>query len=123
LRHVELSHTEALAVRDLLLEQVELFLACNLVHGDLSEYNVLMRRGEPVVIDFPQAVDARFNRAARDLLRRDLLNLARFFARHGAGFDGERRAADLWRAWLRSELSVPAGDADPALAWVDTRRL
>jgi RIO kinase 1 len=121
LRQVELDSADHRRVRDILLGEVELFLACNIVHGDLSEYNVLVRDGEPVVIDFPQAVDARFNRNARDLLRRDLENLNRFFSRQDASFDTERLAGDLWRRWLRSELAVPGAAPDPALTWVDTR--
>jgi RIO kinase 1 len=54
-----------------------------LVHGDLSEYNILMRDGEPVVIDVGQAMTADwFN--AKDLLRRDIANINRFFASRGA---------------------------------------
>jgi RIO kinase 1 len=121
LRQVEPDSRNARRLLDLLLEQVELFLACNVVHGDLSEYNVLVRDGEPVVIDFPQAVDARFNRNARELLRRDLENLNRFFSRRGAGFEPERFSAELWRRWLRSELKPPGAAQDPALTWVDTR--
>ena len=94
------------ALLPVLLRQVELFLACDLVHGDLSEYNVLVWDGNPVVIDFPQAVDPRFNHAARALLERDLRNLAAYFGR-GSGsssFDWRRHAAGLWRRWLNSEL-------------------
>jgi RIO kinase 1 len=121
LRQVSLEQGDARRIRGILLEQVELFLACNVVHGDLSEYNVLVRDGDPVVIDFPQAVDARFNRNARDLLRRDLGNLNRFFSRHDASFDTERFLSDLWRRWLHSELAVLGAEPDPALTWVDTR--
>ena len=121
LRQADLSRSHAADLADVLVEQVEMFLACNVVHGDLSEYNVLLKDGGPVVIDFPQAVDARFNRQARDLLHRDLANLARFFARHGVRFDAERRSADIWRRWLRSELIIPDGESNPALSWVDTR--
>lgn len=54
-----------------------------LVHGDLSEYNILMRDGEPVIIDVGQAMTADwFN--AKDLLRRDIANINRFFASRGA---------------------------------------
>ncbi len=119
LRQADLA--EPAGVFDQLLQQVELFLACNLVHGDLSEYNVLIQAGEPVVIDFPQAVDPRFNRAARDLLRRDVTNLSRHFARRGVLRDSVLLADALWARWLRSELAAPGAEIDPALAWVDSR--
>jgi len=86
-----------------LLGEVELFLANDLVHADLSEYNVLWA-GRPVVIDFPQAVDPRFNRSARELLRRDLGNLVRHFARYGLYRDPDRLAGELWDRWLRAAL-------------------
>lgn len=94
-----------------LLQQVELFLSCDLVHGDLSEYNVLVWDGRPVVIDFPQAVDPRFNHSARSLLERDLRNLSAYFGRAGVDLDWRRHAADLWRRWLNSDL---ARDDTPA---------
>ncbi|HEX6489265.1 MAG TPA: RIO1 family regulatory kinase/ATPase [Candidatus Dormibacteraeota bacterium] len=104
LHSVRLEGDEAAAVLAELLRQVELFLAHDIVHGDLSEYNVLFWEGRPVVIDFPQAVDPRFNRAAKALLERDLRNLAAYFARAGVDFDWQRHASDLWRRWLNSEL-------------------
>ena len=103
------------SVLEVILRQVELFLAHDVVHGDLSEYNVLVWGGRPVVIDFPQAVDPRFNRSARALLDRDLRNLASCFGRAGAAFDWRREAAELWRRWLNSELG--GGDSPAAEDW------
>jgi RIO kinase 1 len=104
LRQARLSSEEAEATLEQLLEQVELFLALDLVHGDLSEYNVLWWDDRPIVIDFPQAVDPRFNRAALDLLRRDVANIARAFSRYGLTPDVHRITSDLWSRWLRGEL-------------------
>ena len=103
------------AMLDELLRQVELFLARDVVHGDLSEYNVLVWEGRPVVIDFPQAVDPRFNHSARALLERDLRNLAAYFGRCGVALDWRRHAADLWRRWLNSDLG--RADTPPADDW------
>ena len=108
---VRLDREEAPGVLEALLAQVELFLTHDLVHGDLSEYNVLFWEGAPVVIDFPQAVDPRFNRAARSLLERDVRNLARYFDRYGIRLDWRRRSADLWSRWLNSELGLKAAPA------------
>lgn len=99
------------AALDELLRQVEIFLTHDVVHGDLSEYNVLVWDERPVVIDFPQASDPRFNRSAQTLLERDLRNLARYFERVGVEFDWRRHASALWRRWLNSELG---GDDTPA---------
>ena len=108
LHQVRLERDEARAALDFLCRQVELFMAHNVVHGDLSEYNVLYWEGKPVVIDFPQAVDPRFNHSARALLERDLSNLARYFDRLGVPFDYRRHATDLWKRWLNSELAPHA---------------
>ncbi|MBV8086651.1 MAG: phosphotransferase, partial [Chloroflexi bacterium] len=109
LRHSDVRGEEAAGVRDELLRQVERTLAANLVHGDLSEYNVLLSEdGWPVIIDWPQAFDPRFNREAHALLERDIANLARFFGTRAAGFDAEAAAHDLWRRWLNSDLEIPS---------------
>lgn len=53
-------------------------LELNIIHGDLSPYNILVRNGKPVIIDFPQAVDARYNIRGREMLERDILNVCRY---------------------------------------------
>jgi RIO kinase 1 len=104
LKDVSLTADEAIAVRDRLLWNVELWLAACVVHGDLSPFNVLYKDGRVVVIDFPQSVDPRVNPHARSLLQRDLENLARFFTRHGAGFDPYIVTDDLWDRFERGVL-------------------
>ncbi len=88
----------------MLLRNVELWLAHDTIHGDLSAYNVLYWEGRVRVIDFPQAVDARANPNARDLLARDVANLCTYFARQGIRADPDRIAGELWRRFLRAEL-------------------
>ncbi|HYE08106.1 MAG TPA: RIO1 family regulatory kinase/ATPase [Planctomycetota bacterium] len=73
------------------------------VHADLSAYNVLWWRGRPIVIDWPQAVDPRENDAAERLLRRDLANIAGWFARRGLDIDHRAEADACWSAWLMGE--------------------
>jgi RIO kinase 1 len=101
LRELELAPAEAEPILDRLLDNIQLWLACDIVHGDLSAYNVLMHDGSPVVIDFPQACDPRFNANAFRLLLRDIENLARFFARLGIHRDASRLAERYWSAWER----------------------
>lgn len=104
LQHAELERDEAERVRDQLLDEVAGMLDCNIVHGDLSPFNVLWDGARAWVIDLPQAVDARQSRHARSLLERDLRNLAKYFGRHGLGFDAEGHADWLWRRWKYGEL-------------------
>lgn len=103
LRRVQLHSDDAEAVLETLLAQVRIFLAHNVVHADLSDYNVLWD-GRPVVIDFPQAVDPRFNRAARQLLRRDVGNLVKHFGRYGLYRNPDLVVEQLWESWLRGRL-------------------
>jgi RIO kinase 1 len=76
-----------------LLGQVVRMLCAGIVHGDLSEYNVLVSHDGPVIIDLPQAVDAAGNLGAGTMLERDVENLTRFFGR----FAPELRVTDYGR--------------------------
>jgi RIO kinase 1 len=104
LNRVRLERDEAGPLFQRLMNNIELFLSLNLVHGDLSPHNVLYWRGEVKVIDFPQASDARFNSHARDLLQRDIANLCRYFASYGVEADADLLAAELWRRFTFAEL-------------------
>src|SRR5690606_10604835 len=90
------------------LAEVIGMLAAGVVHGDLSDFNVLMGADGPVIIDLPQAVDASSNRNARKLLLRDVDNLHRFLA----GFIPGRRpppyAEEMWQLYERGELTADA---------------
>lgn len=98
LTNVVLDGGEAQRIYDQVLKNVDLFLANRRVHADLSAYNLLYWDGRAVVIDFPQAVDPRYNDDAFDLLVRDLQNVNGFFAGHGADVvDPIRHALAIWR--------------------------
>jgi RIO kinase 1 len=75
LGEVELSHDQACGFHRFLVRQVVRMLCVGLIHGDLSEYNVLVAPDGPVIIDFPQVVSAAGNNAARTMLLRDVNNL------------------------------------------------
>jgi RIO kinase 1 len=75
LGEVELSHDQACGFHRFLVRQVIKMLCVGLIHGDLSEYNVLVAPDGPVIIDFPQVVSAAGNNAARTMLLRDVNNL------------------------------------------------
>jgi RIO kinase 1 len=86
---------------------IEHMLFHDVVHGDLSSYNVLVWDGEVTVIDFPQAVDPKKNQHAEEFLIRDLRRLGDWFERRGLRRPWERIARDLWTGWLLAEL-LPA---------------
>lgn len=98
------SRADAREVYDSVLQEVVRMLCAGVVHGDLSEFNVLMSATGPVIIDFPQAVDPASNPAARRLLLRDVDNLHRFLEQA----TGQRRspyAQEMWGLFERSELT------------------
>ena len=93
-------------------------LACGLIHGDLSPYNVLVGRDGPVVIDLPQVIDAAHNSQAEKFFLRDLDNVHRFCLSLDPTIGGQGDGREIWRAFVRRELTadfVPSGRApEPA---------
>jgi RIO kinase 1 len=91
-----------------LLEQcirvVERMLFHDVVHGDLSPFNILVWDGRVCVIDLPQAVDPKKNRHAEALLARDVERVCAHFDRLGVSRDAARVAEDLWTAWTFADL-------------------
>jgi RIO kinase 1 len=98
------SPQEAQALFEQLVRQIELFLYRNVIHGDLSPYNVLVWDGRATVIDLPQAVDPRKNRHAPGLLERDVRRICDHFDRLGVRSSPGRLSADLWTAWTLADL-------------------
>jgi len=95
---------ETQGLLDQLLRAVELMLFNNVVHGDLSPYNVLVWEGRLTVIDLPQAVDPRKNSHAEAFLRRDLERMGTYFERHGLDTPMAEIASDLWTGWTFADL-------------------
>jgi RIO kinase 1 len=104
LRSIRPSAETAQRLFDAILRNVERFLYRNVIHGDLSPYNVLAMDERVTVIDFPQAVDPRKNRHALALLERDVDRICTFFQRFGVRSDARRIARDLWTAWTFADL-------------------
>ena len=106
LKDVRLGLDQAQAAFEQLMRDIELWLACNVVHGDLSAYNVLWdaERSRVVTIDFPQASDPRANANAEALLFRDVANVCRHFARSGVAAPADALAADLWQRFTCGQL-------------------
>jgi RIO kinase 1 len=104
LRSYRLERSEADDLFRQVLRNIELFLYRNVIHGDLSPYNVLVWEGRVTVIDLPQAVDPRKNRHARTLLERDVERVVEHFAPHGVRASAHRIAADYWTAWEFADL-------------------
>jgi len=87
-----------------LLVEVVRMLCAGVVHGDLSEFNVLLAADGPVIIDLPQAVDAAGNNHARRMLLRDVANLADFFGQVAPELLSTRYGEEIWNLYERGEL-------------------
>jgi RIO kinase 1 len=105
LADVSLTSDQALAVFERLLREAVRMLCAGVIHGDLSDFNVLMGADGPALIDFPQAVDAAKNQNARRLLVRDIDNLTRFGGRFHPRLRGLPYGQEIWDAYERGQLT------------------
>lgn len=104
LGRVTLSRHQARPLFQRLLHNIELWLSCDRVHGDLSPYNILYWEGALKVIDFPQAVHPQINAQSFELLQRDIENVCRYWTRYGVRADPRRITEDMWVRYQFSEL-------------------
>lgn len=88
-----------------LIGQIVRMLCAGLVHGDLSEYNVLVADHGPVIIDFPQVVSAAGNNAARAMLQRDVQNITATLARFAPDLEDSHYAEEMWALFEAGRLS------------------
>ena len=79
-------------------------LCAGVVHGDLSEFNVLLAADGPVIIDLPQAVDAAGNNHAQRMLLRDVGNLRDFFGRFDPALLATQFGPEIWSLYTRGTL-------------------
>jgi len=105
LGEVELTAERARVFHGELMRDVVRMLCLGLIHGDLSEYNVLVRASGPVVIDLPQVVSAAGNNAARAMLLRDVHNIRDCLARSDPGLAATHYGEEIWALYEKSELS------------------
>ena len=104
LNDVELSEALALEYHAYLLRQVVKMLCAGMIHGDLSEFNILVDGEGPVIIDLPQAVDAAGNNNAFSMLERDVRNLAEFFGQFAPVLRGTEYAKEMWALYEKGLL-------------------
>jgi len=87
-----------------LITQVVRMLCVGIIHGDLSEYNVLVDSMGPVIIDLPQAIDAAANNQASEMLLRDVENLAAYFGRFAPELLATDYGREIWSLYQSSKL-------------------
>jgi RIO kinase 1 len=103
---VELSSEQARAFHDFLIGQIVRMLCAGLIHGDLSEYNVLVGPDGPVIIDLPQVVSAAGNNNARMMLIRDVNNISATLGRYAPELLATRFGEEMW-ALFEQGLLLP----------------
>lgn len=104
LNEVELDAEQARAWHAFMVRQIVRMLCIGLIHGDLSEYNVLIDASGPVIIDLPQAVDAAGNNHASAMLARDVNNMRATFARFAPELLQTEYAKEIWALYEQSRL-------------------
>lgn len=105
LNDLELSREQAFEYHGLLIKEVVRMLCVGLVHGDLSEYNILVDANGPVIIDLPQAVDAAANNNAATMLERDVDNLADYFGRFAPELLVTQYGKEIWKLYESGDLT------------------
>ncbi|MBP7981665.1 MAG: serine protein kinase RIO [Arenimonas sp.] len=108
LGEVELGAEQARWYHTELINDVVRMLCLGLIHGDLSEYNVLVTGQGPVIIDLPQVVSAAGNNAARDMLLRDVHNLRATLARFAPELADSHYGEEMWALYEKGELQPDA---------------
>jgi len=104
LNEVSLSEDQALEDHALVMQYVTRMLCAGLVHGDLSEFNVLVDEFGPVIIDLPQAVDAAANNHAQSMLERDIGNMTAYYAQFAPELADTKYAKEIWALYEEGEL-------------------
>ena len=104
LNDVSMSAEQALEDHALVMQYVARMLCVGLVHGDLSEFNVLVDEDGPVIIDLPQAVNAAGNNNAHAMLERDVGNMTAYYGLFAPQLLATRYAQEIWEHYEEGNL-------------------
>ena len=105
LGHVSMSEDEALKQHKEMMHNIKLMLCAGIIHGDLSEFNVLVDDKGPVVIDLPQAVNASANNSAEAMFARDVNNMRRYYGEFAPQLLQTNYAKEMWALFEEGNLT------------------
>ncbi|MCW8963746.1 MAG: serine protein kinase RIO [Gammaproteobacteria bacterium] len=104
LNDVSMSAEQALEDHAIVMQYVVRMLSIGLIHGDLSEFNVLVDEYGPVIIDLPQVVNAAANNHAQVMLERDVNNISKYYGLYASELLGRQYAKEIWALYEGGEL-------------------
>jgi RIO kinase 1 len=102
---VSMSEEEAIRQYTLMMHYIRLMLCAGLIHGDLSEFNVLVDDTGPVIIDLPQAVNASANNNAKAMFERDVNNMRRYYGEYAPILRHTNYAKEMWALFEEGNLT------------------
>ncbi|NDW14201.1 serine protein kinase RIO [Alteromonas genovensis] len=105
LGHVSMSEDEALKQHKEMMHNIMLMLCAGIIHGDLSEFNVLVDDKGPVIIDLPQAVNASANNSAEAMFARDVNNMRRYYGEFAPQLLQTNYAKEMWALFEEGNLT------------------
>jgi RIO kinase 1 len=106
LNDVSMTHEQALEDHLTIMNDVKRMLVAGLVHGELSEFNVLVDDYGPVIIDLPQAVDAAANNHAKSMLERDVGNMTEYYGQYAPELLRTHYAKEMWALYEDGDLTA-----------------
>lgn len=101
---VVMSAEQAREDHAMMIDTIVRMLCVGVIHGDLSEFNILVNDSGPIVIDLPQAVDAAANNSAKAMLTRDVANVTRYYGQFAPELLETRYAAEMWSLYEAGKL-------------------
>lgn len=106
LNDVDMDEQQAIEDHTQVMVDVMKMLSVGIVHGDLSEFNILLDEYGPVIIDLPQAVDASANNNAKKMLQRDVQNVTNYYAQYAPQLLETNYAEEMWALFEKGELTA-----------------
>jgi len=105
LNDVVMSKEQAIEDHEQVIDYIVRMLCVGIVHGDLSEFNVLVDEYGPVIIDLPQAVDASANNNAKAMLMRDVANITNYYGQFAPALLSSKYGLEMWALYESGELT------------------